>query len=62
MDRGLQDVDAVVAVPLHPKKQKQRGYNQEALLGQSIAEALHTQYRDDVLLRAHYTKGQEDGE
>lgn len=57
-DKALQNVDAVIPVPLHPKKQKQRGYNQVALFAQKIAAALHTQYREDVLTRAIYTKTQ----
>ena len=34
------DVDIVVAVPLHPKKQKKRGYNQSDFIADGVAEAL----------------------
>lgn len=57
-DKGLQDVDLVIPVPLHPKKQKQRGYNQVTLFCHKIAEYLHTEYREDILTRAIYTKTQ----
>ncbi len=32
--------DAVVAIPLHPGKQRKRGYNQSQLISQGIAEGL----------------------
>ncbi len=35
------DVECVVPVPLHPKKQKKRGYNQASLLGSGIASCLN---------------------
>lgn len=57
-DTGLHTVEVVIPVPLHPKKQKQRGYNQVALFAQKIAEAIHAEYREDVLLRTLYTKTQ----
>ncbi len=50
-DAGLGKIDVVVPVPLHPKKQKKRGYNQVALFAQKIAEYLHAEYRDDILLK-----------
>lgn len=36
--------DAVVPVPLHPKRQQQRGYNQAALLAEYIALRLNLDY------------------
>ncbi len=57
-DQGLQDVDMVIPVPLHPKKLKKRGYNQVALFAKSIAISLHAEYREDVLLRTINTKTQ----
>ncbi|MCL6267455.1 ComF family protein [Flagellimonas myxillae] len=54
----LQDVDAVIPVPLHPKKQRKRGYNQVALFAQNIATSISAEYRDDILLRSVNTKTQ----
>ncbi len=34
------EVDSVVPVPLHPRKRRQRGFNQSALLARPIAKAL----------------------
>ncbi|TXN37965.1 ComF family protein [Flagellimonas hymeniacidonis] len=54
----LQTVDVVVPVPLHPKKQKKRGYNQVALFSQKIATSIGAEYRDDILLKVINTKTQ----
>lgn len=37
---GFQSIDVVVPVPLHPKKERLRGYNQSAMFAQGLAEAL----------------------
>lgn len=57
-DETLQTVDVVVPVPLHPKKQKKRGYNQVALFAQKVAKSIKAEYRDDVLIRTLNTKTQ----
>ncbi|WP_228236421.1 ComF family protein [Allomuricauda sp. M10] len=57
-DPGLDKIDAVIPVPLHPKKLKKRGYNQVALFAQKIAEHINAEYRDDVLLKVINTKTQ----
>lgn len=51
-------IDAVIPVPLHQNKLKKRGYNQVALFGQQIAEALNANYLDDVLVKITNTKSQ----
>ncbi|WP_235855437.1 ComF family protein [Flagellimonas pelagia] len=55
---GLDNIEVVIPVPLHPKKLKKRGYNQVALFAQKIAENIHAEYRDDVLLKVINTKTQ----
>ncbi len=57
-EQELQDVDVVIPVPLHPKKQKKRGYNQVTLFAQKIAVSINAPYRDDVLLKKINTKTQ----
>ena len=51
-------VDTVIPVPLHPKKQRQRGYNQVANFGEAIAGALNIGYDDKLLVRNVYTNSQ----
>jgi ComF family protein len=36
----FQSLDAIIPIPLHKKKLKKRGFNQAALFGQGLAEAL----------------------
>lgn len=57
-EQFLQTVDIVVPVPLHPKREKQRGYNQVALFGQRIAQHIHADYRADILIRKTNSKTQ----
>jgi ComF family protein len=48
-----QPVDAIVPVPIHPKKEFQRGYNQCDSICRGIAQALKTRI-DKTLLRKTY--------
>ncbi len=56
--KAYEDIDVVIPVPLHKKKLKKRGYNQVAGFGKQIAECLHADYRDDVLLKITDTTSQ----
>jgi ComF family protein len=55
---ALQSVTDVVPVPLHPKRLRERGYNQIAGFGKAIADGLGASYNDSALRRAKYTKTQ----
>ncbi len=57
-DENLKSIDAVIPVPLHPKKEKQRGYNQVSLFAQTVAQYIGAEFRDDLLLRVVNTKTQ----
>ncbi len=46
-----QEVDAIVPLPLHPAKEKKRGYNQSALLAQGISDATGLPVLSDVVQR-----------
>jgi len=50
--------DFIVPIPLHPKKERERGYNQSEKLSQGISRVLHIPVRTDFLRRTHYTKTQ----
>ncbi|MEM9078072.1 MAG: phosphoribosyltransferase family protein [Bacteroidota bacterium] len=54
----LNDVDAVVPVPLHPKKEKKRSYNQVSLFAKHIAEHLQADFAPELLIRTKNTKTQ----
>ncbi|QIB68202.1 ComF family protein [Aminipila butyrica] len=47
-------VDLVVAVPMHPKNRRKRGYNQSELLAKVVAEGLGVVYNSQVLIRRQY--------
>ena len=55
---SYKNIDVVIPVPLHKNKLKKRGYNQVALFGKQIAEALNAEYFDDVLVKITNTKSQ----
>ncbi|MCX6726363.1 MAG: hypothetical protein NTY75_00915 [Candidatus Shapirobacteria bacterium] len=45
----------LIPVPLHLYRQNWRGFNQSSLLALSLAKALNLSYRDDLVVRKHYT-------
>ncbi len=52
------DVDYIVPIPLHPKKERKRGYNQSEWIARGLSEGMGKPYRTDVLSRVHYTETQ----
>ena len=46
-----EDMDALIPVPLHPKKEKKRGYNQAEAFGKGISEATGLPMLTDVVKR-----------
>lgn len=50
--------DAVIPVPLHKKRLRERGYNQVANFGIAIAKRLEINYNDSLLHRNVYSKTQ----
>ncbi|NSL89577.1 ComF family protein [Chitinophaga sp. Mgbs1] len=51
-------VDAIVPVPLNPRKEKERGYNQAAVLAAGIASVLNRPVLPQALVRSQYTSSQ----
>lgn len=47
----------IVPVPLHPRRQKERGFNQSALLGQILSKKIGLKY-SEALKRVRFTKPQ----
>ena len=54
----FKEVTAVVPVPLHKKKLRERGFNQVEKFGREIAAALNVPYVDTVLLKTTSSKTQ----
>lgn len=51
-------IDAVIPVPIHPKKRRKRGYNQVETFGMALAGCLNATYLDAVLIKTQHTKTQ----
>ncbi len=47
----LPAVDVIVPVPLHPRRERERGFNQSWLLARRVAAAWRVTARADVLIR-----------
>ena len=54
----LESVDAIIPVPLHKRKLRERGYNQVTNFGTTLSEGLNIQYNPDLLVRNIYSKTQ----
>jgi ComF family protein len=50
----------VVPVPLHPTRERERGFNQAVALGSIVARSLHLPLRTDILYRTKHTMPQAD--
>jgi ComF family protein len=51
-----EDIDVVVPVPLHWKKQRKRGYNQSAVFGEGIADVMGVSCYKNALKRITHDK------
>ncbi len=52
------ECDLIVPIPLHPQRQKERGYNQSTLLARELAGQSGISYTSDALHRVRYTTPQ----
>ncbi len=51
-------VDYIVAVPLHPEKERIRGYNQSIIIAEAMGAVLGVPVLDGVLVRTRHTESQ----
>lgn len=51
IDAGIPPCAAIVPVPLHPKREAARGFNQAGLLAQEVSERLHLPVLSDGIAR-----------
>jgi ComF family protein len=54
----FQGIDYLIPVPLHPKRERQRGYNQSLMIAQGIHEVTGIPIGDKYLVRGIYTETQ----
>ena len=55
---SFKTIDLVIPVPLHPLRQRKRGYNQVTKFGSEIAKALQVPFYEDGLTKLTKTKSQ----
>ncbi|WP_366888425.1 ComF family protein [uncultured Aquimarina sp.] len=53
-----QNIDTIIPVPLHPRRLKERGFNQVEEFGKEIAKKLNAEYIDFVLKKNSYNQKQ----
>lgn len=51
-------IDVIVAVPLHRKKLRERGYNQVTAFGSALSQNLNLPFQEGLLVRNIYSKTQ----
>lgn len=54
----FKSVEAIIPVPLHPKKERLRGYNQSAVFAQGLGEAMEVPVVQKALVRRSFTETQ----
>lgn len=52
------EVDLIVPVPLHIKKERIRGYNQSAMFAQGLSESMKRPHKPDALKRVVHSQSQ----
>lgn len=55
---SFQDIDALIPVPLHPKKEFIRGYNQAEKIAEGISEIINIPVNTQLIKRAVFTESQ----
>lgn len=53
-------IEEIIPVPLHPVKQRKRGFNQAALLAEHLGEIMQIPVSQEVVFRVRNTKPQKD--
>ncbi|HSB91742.1 MAG TPA: ComF family protein [Flavitalea sp.] len=51
-------IDAIIPLPLHPKREKQRGYNQAAAIAEGISGIIGVELMENVIIRNTETRTQ----
>ena len=54
----LKEADCIVPVPLHPAKQKQRGYNQSMMIASGLNEACKIEIQADLIVKTEASNSQ----
>jgi ComF family protein len=52
------DVDLIIPIPLHKKKERKRGYNQSEWIAKGLSEGMQIPYFTNLLIRSDFTETQ----
>jgi ComF family protein len=55
---AFEQIDLIIPIPLHKKRQRARGYNQSGFIAEGIAGALHIPVKHEAVIRQKATKSQ----
>jgi ComF family protein len=55
---SYQEVELIIPVPLHPKRERRRGYNQSAAIGKGLSNVMGIPLVTGNLIRNHYSNSQ----
>ncbi len=53
-----EEIDLILAVPLHPIKEKRRGYNQADEIAKGVSESLNVPFDKELIVRNRFTETQ----
>lgn len=56
--KGFENIDMILPVPLHPKKEHSRGYNQCDLLARGLSETMEIPWRKGILIKTLHNTSQ----
>lgn len=56
--RAINEIDAIIPVPLHKKRMRERGYNQVSAFGKALSNSLAIPFDESLLVRNVYSKSQ----
>ncbi|MGB0840429.1 MAG: ComF family protein [Chitinophagales bacterium] len=57
-DKAFTEIDLIIPIPLHPVKQKRRGFNQSDYFAEGLANVLGVPWYSDAVIRTVYTETQ----
>ena len=55
---SFREVSLILPVPLHPAKEKKRGYNQSLLFAQGLSESMGIEVGENILIRSNASETQ----
>lgn len=58
IEESFQDIDLIIPIPLHKKKEKKRGYNQSEWIAKGLSDGMKIPYNSNALVRKDYTDTQ----